>query len=177
MIYIKLLGAALVIAAGAGLGTSPVRNMTVRIQELEDLYFCILRLKSEMRHGYKTLPESFACVAGGTGGKIKSGYRAVFEALGEGLLQSRESYEETVSKTVAEVLKNSPVTKEEAERFMGTLLLLGGGDLEKQIQTLEYYAETVRLLVAQEKQKKKEKSYLYRSLGILGGIFLSVLLY
>ena len=60
---------------------------------------------------------------------------------------------------------------------MGTLLLLGGGDLEKQIQTLEYYAETVRLLVAQEKQKKKEKSYLYRSLGILGGIFLSVLLY
>ena len=88
----------------------------------------------------------------------------------------REAYEVLLSKCTDEELKNGMMTKEERDSFVETFLLLGGGDKEKQTEMILYYAENVRGAIGQEKQRRKEKSYLYRSLGILGGIFLSVLL-
>ena len=177
MDYIKLIGAALVVFAGAGFGACPVHKMKERTRELEELYFCLLRLKSEINHGSRPLPEAIKAAAD-SNKEVKSGmYRGVMKQLAERLTRGRESYEVLVRTCVSEGFRESVITREEQEAFTDSFLLLGGGDKEKQVQMLSYYAENVRLAIAQEKQKKKEKSYVYRSLGILGGIFLAVLMY
>ena len=177
MEYIKLIGAVLVVFAGAGFGACPVHTMKERIKSLEELYFCLLRLKSEVNHGGKPLPEAIGAAADCKATGMTGVYRRVMKQLAERMKEGREAYEVLLRQCVKEGFLDSAVTKEEQDAFVDTFLLLGGGDKEKQIQMLSYYAESVRESIAQEKQKKKEKSYLYRSLGILGGIFLSVILY
>jgi len=177
MEYIKLIGAALVILAGAGFGACPVHKMKERTKEFESLYFCLLRLKSEINHGGKPLPEAIKAAAD-CKKEMKDGtYRTVMKNLAKRLEKGREAYETQLRLCVEEGFRDSVMTGEEQDAFLDTFLLLGGGDKEKQVQMLSYYAENVRLAIAQEKQKKKEKAYLYRSLGILGGIFLSVIMY
>lgn len=174
---IKLIGAALVVLAGAGFGACPVHKMKERTRELEELYFCLLRLKSEVNHVGKPLPEAINAAADSKKDGKPGVYRTVLKQLAGRLTQGRESYEALVRSCVEEGFSDSVITTEEQEAFVDTFLLLGGADKEKQVQMLSYYAENVRLAVAQEKQKKKEKSYLYHSLGVLGGIFLSVIMY
>ncbi len=177
MEYIKLVGAALVVLAGAGFGACPVHKMKERTMELEELYFCLLRLKSEISHGGKPLPEAIMAAADSKKEGKSGVYRRVMKQLAERLTRGRESYEVLVRVCASEGFRDSVVTQEEQEAFMDSFLLLGGGDKEKQVQMMTYYAENVRLAIAQEKQKKKERAYVYRSLGILGGIFLAVIMY
>ncbi len=177
MEYIRLMGAVLVILAGAGFGACPVHKMKVRTKEFETLYFCLLRLKSEISHGGKPLPEAIKAAADSKAEVNEGIYRGVMRDLATRLEKGREAYEPQLRECVAEGFRDTVITKEEQEAFTDTFLLLGGGDKEKQAQMLSYYAENIRLAIAQEKQKKKEKSYVYRSLGILGGIFLAVIMY
>lgn len=177
MEYIKLIGAALVVLAGAGFGACPVHKMKERTGEFEELYFCLLRLKSEISHGGKPLPEAIKTAADSKRDGKTGIYRTVMKKLAYRLEKGREAYETQLRECTEEGFRDSVITKEEQEAFVDTFSLLGGGDKEKQVQMLSYYAENVRLAIAQEKQKKKERSYLYRSLGILGGIFLSVIMY
>ena len=177
MEYIKLMGAVLVILAGAGFGACPVHKIKERIKEFEALYFCLLRLRSEINHGGKPLPEAIKAAADGKTEEKSGKYCRVMRSLATGLEKGREAYDVLLKKCVTEGFRDSVITKEEQDAFMDTFLLLGGGDKEKEVQMLAYYAENVRMAIAQEKEKQKEKSYLYRSLGILGGIFLSVIMY
>ena len=177
MEYIKLIGAALVVFAGAGFGACPVHKMKERIKEWEELYFCLLRLKSEISHGGKPLPEAITAAADSKRDGKEGRYRFVMRTLAEHLERGREAYETQLRFCVAEGFRDSVITTEEQEAFVDVFLLLGGGDKEKQVQMLTYYAENVRQAIVQEKQKKKEKSYVYRSLGILGGVFLAVVMY
>lgn len=177
MEYIKLVGAALVILAGAGFGACPVHKITERTKAFESLYFCLLRLKSEINHGGKPLPQAIK-TASESKREMKDGiYRIVMGDLAKRLEKGKEAYEKQLRECVEAGFRGSIITKEEQDAFYDVFLLLGGGDKEKQVQMISYYAENVRQAIAQEKQKKKEKSYLYRSLGILGGIFLSVIMY
>lgn len=177
MEYIRIVGAVLVILAGAGFGACPVQKMKERTKEFETLYFCLLRLKSEISHGGKPLPEAIRSAAESKKEGNSGVYRTVMKLLAERMERGREGYEGILRTCAEEGFRDSVITAEEREAFTDTFLLLGGGDKEKQVQMLEYYAENVRQAIAQEKQKKKEKSYLYRSLGVLGGIFLSVIMY
>lgn len=173
MEYIKLIGALLVVFAGAGFGACPVHKMKERTMEMERLYFCLLRLKSEINHAVKPLPEAIrSATKNGTGTYIK-----VLTKIASDMERGGKSYECLLSDCTKLYFSGSLVTKEEQEAFREAFLLMGGGDRERQIQALEYYAEMIRNAMAQEKQKKKERSYLYRSLGVLGGIFLSVIMY
>lgn len=177
MEYIKLLGAGLVIAAGAGFGAYPVRKMKERMKEAERLYFCILRLKSEIGHGIKTLPEAILSTVKQEEPKGKGAYETVLFLLGTRMKQGVNSYETLLRECAEESFFESVITKEEQEAFLEAFLLLGGADRGKQLQILEFYSEKVKLSIAEERKKRKERSYIYRSLGILGGIFLTVILY
>lgn len=177
MEYIKLVGALLVVFAGAGFGACPVHKMKERIKEFEEFYLCLLRLKSEINHGGKPLPEAIKAAADNRKKGNSGVFRTVMSELAKRMEQGKESYESLLRSCVEEGFRESVIAKEEQDALIDTFLLLGGGDKERQVQLLSYYAENIRLSVVQEKQKQKEMSYVYRSLGILGGIFLSVIMY
>ncbi|MGN1084867.1 MAG: stage III sporulation protein AB, partial [Lachnospiraceae bacterium] len=159
MEYLKIIGAVLVIAAGAGFGACPVHKMAHRAQELEELYFCLLRLKSEICHAVKPLPEALKSAAecGKKAGIYRSAMRRIAQRMEEGGL----AYAVLLKQETEEAFRGSILTAEEEEAFVQTFLSLGGADRDKQLQALEYYAETVRLAIAEEKQKKKDRAYLY----------------
>ena len=177
MDYIKLIGSALVIIAGAGFGSCGVKKMKERTKEFEELYFCLLRLKSEINHGVKPLPEAILCAAERKDGAAGGCFRQTMTALAKRMTEGKEAYETLLRDCVAEQLAGGVIKKEEEDGFVSAFLLLGGTDRTKQVQMLEYYSETIRELIATEKSRKKEQAYLYRSLGLLGGIFISVILY
>jgi len=155
MEYIKLLGAALVILAGAGFGACPVRKMNQRIRETEGLYFCLLRLKSEIGHGVKTLPEAMLSATNGEAEKQTGTYERLLWLLGTRMRQGGNGYENLLWECASECFSDSVITKEEQDAFIEVLFMLGGADREKQTQVLEFYCERIRLVIAEEKQKRK----------------------
>lgn len=171
----KLIGGGLVVAACGGFGAYPVRRMNCRINELEILYYSILRLKSEICHTVDALPDALL-VAAGSSEKKGSVYGRVFVLFAEGMRNGKERYEVLLERAMSEAFTGSVVTEAEKESFRRVFLALGGADKERQAGILSYYSEQVLMGLSEEKKKKKERSYLYRSMGILCGIFLTVLL-
>lgn len=175
LLAFKLLGGCCIVAAGAGMGAYPVQKMNLRAKELEELYYCLLRLKSELCFGNTMLADAFWEAAKLR--KNKNGvYARALEHLSEKMKEGNRGYAELLEET-KEVFQNSTVTQPEQERFLGVLEQLSGADRERQGQVLTYYAAQIQEGFTEVKERKKTRSYLYRSLGILGGIFLSVLLF
>lgn len=171
----KILGGGLVVVACGGFGAYPVRKMNCRISEMEILYYCILRLKSEICHTMDPLPEA---LLGAAGSAVKKGsvYGTALAVLAEKLRNGKEGYETHLANTMDEVFSGSVITTEETESFRRVFVSLGGADKERQAGILTHYAEQIQEELRGEKKKKKERAYLYRSMGILCGIFLTVLL-
>lgn len=173
---IKGVGAALVIVACNGFGAYPVRKMKCRIEEMELFYYCLLRLKSEICHTMNSLPDALLNAAAQTGKKGSSYAKAMLLLAGY-LHKGKEGYDALVNKAAEKAFAGSVLMKEEKEEFCRVFLSLGGADKERQAAMLDYYAGQMILAAEDEKKKKKERAYVYRSLGILCGIFLTVILF
>ena len=110
MDYIKLIGAALVVFAGAGFGACPVHKMKERTRELEELYFCLLRLKSEVNHGGKPLPEAIKTAADSKKEGKPGVYRGVMKQLGRVLSGLSSEWSSSISTSRRAVRVGSSVS-------------------------------------------------------------------
>ena len=174
-IVLKIIGSGMIIVACGGFGAYPVRRMSIRINEMELFYFCLLRLKSEICHTMDSLPDALLNASQNAERK-GSLYAKAFRLFSEKLREGGERYEVLLEHTIAEVFTENVITGEEIESFRRMFLSLGGADKERQAGILGYYSEQVLGRMNEEKQKKKERGYLYRSMGVLLGVFLTVVL-
>ena len=69
------------------------------------------------------------------------------------------------------------LSKEDRQSLKGLGEHLGYLDLEMQERTLLLYLEQLDLTIGYLREHKQERSRLYTSLGIMGGIFLTIMMY
>ncbi len=135
---------------------------------------CFMMIRGEIRFANATLPEAFLAMRH----RSAPPFSALFEETGQALLaQSEQSLGEIWSDQVRRQLPVSLFTKEEVEWMADFGKQLGYLDKEMQLNILNLILEQLEQKEQEAAAGLKEKGRLCRWAGILGGIFVAVLLF
>lgn len=172
-LVLKTAGAVLVMAGASGYGSWLAGNYRSRLVLLERLRQMIFLLKGQITYAHAPLPEAFEAVGRRTEG-----------ALGELFLQLSERMERQQGEPFCQLWR------EEVERLGADVALartdrqslaalgehLGFMDCEMQERNLLLYLEQLDLVIGDLRSHRQERCRLYTTLGVMGGMFLAVLL-
>lgn len=130
-------------------------------------------LQGEIRYAKTTLPEAFQHV----GMRAAPSCRSFFGATGNRMEQlEHRSVKEAMQSCAKENLKNLCLKREDLERLYRLGEQLGYLDQEMQIKGIEFYIEQQRTARKDAEREYREKERVYHCLGIMGGLFLVILL-
>ena len=158
--------------SGIGIGSAKSAELGKRKKMLEMILRMIILLRGEIRYGNKSLYDAFT----GASGKLEGKYREFF------ILTAQEMKKKTgvtfgrIFRECAEkCLDLSCLSKEEREYFYSLGDRLGYLGLEMQLKQLDQLEKEIEYAIRELEKDFQEKRKLYRSMGILGGIFVVVL--
>lgn len=172
----KCLGAALVLISAPGLGLWLAGQWKERLRQLEKLRQMIYFLKGEITYSHAPLAEALERVGRRSGGPAG---QLFIRAAGRICCQEGESLQEIwdqETKRMAAETRNLPFTKEDLEQLAALGEHLGYLDLDMQERTLLLYLEQLDLSIEYLQRHRQEKCRLYTSLGVMGGIFLVIVM-
>lgn len=170
---IKIIGGIFTICSSIAIGTYFSQSLTWRLEALKEMKHCILLLKGDIRYACTPLPEAFAAI----GGRKEDEFGRFFLKLSKELNQLNGiEFKELWKRTIETELVNSALKKSDKESFERLGESLGYLDKEMQINQIDFYLTQLEEMMQQLEEEKKEKKKLYQMLGIMGGIFLTILL-
>ena len=149
------------------------RKEQFRIQQLRELIRSMEFLKGEISFARTTLPEAMEQLSG----RIKPPFQTLFAKLAVELKQHPERGFEEILYEMLECEKETwDLQSDDVERFYQACSNLGYLDKEMQIHILERLIKEQEKIVEQLAGEIPQKIKLYRNLGILGGVFLVIVL-
>lgn len=163
----KWIGCILIIAASTGLGMSRSEELKKHLEQLEELKKLFYLLRSELAYTKAPFAEVFEKLEY----KVASPFREWLLCM-RGKLVGRQigSFWEVWRSTISEKLTKSKLKEEDLEELRNV-----GKNLEY-IENIDLYIEQLEYKITQIRQSYQTKRKLCRSLGIMGGIFLVILL-
>ena len=163
----KLIGSVLIFVASCGIGYTKSQEMKLHLEELEELKKMFCLLKSELQYTRAPFSEVFEKI----GQKTREPYQTWMLSLCKRLNKnSGAMFWEIWCVSIADDLQGSKLTEEEKEELKQV-----GKNLEY-IESLELYIEQMEYKIKNVREGYRSKRKLCQSLGIMGGIFLVILL-
>lgn len=157
----------MILLACSGIGFSKSTELKKHLAELEEIQKTFLLLKGELT--YTKAP--FAVLFLKVSKKIKSPYKEWMEQLFARLnSRNRTSFWQTWCESIDEDLKGSRLKKEELEELKEV-----GKNLEY-VEHLELFTEQMDYRIKHTREEYRSKRKLCQSMGIMGGVFLVILL-
>lgn len=169
----KIIGAILVIASSGGIGLYFSIILKERISDLKELNKIIVILRGEIRYASTPLPEAVGGLAYRTNGEYRRFLLAVAEELDK--LEGK-SFSEIWNSCVEKELVDTSLNKK--DRLLLTRLgeNLGYLDKEMQLNTIDLYITQIQGELDDAVDTVKEKVRLYNMLGVMAGIFITIVL-
>lgn len=172
----KSAGAIMMVAGSSGLGFWLAGQYGKRLSQLEQLRQMVFLLKGQILYANAPLSEAFETVGKRTSGALADLFRGVAGRIDE---QQGESFYRLWEGAVEEAGKEDGrlcLTKGDRQSLVSLGEHLGFLDREMQERNLLLYLEQLDLCIGQLREHRQEKCRLYTSLGIMGGLFLTILL-
>ena len=173
----KWLGSLLVLFAAGGFGVWSAMQWRERLRLLEKLRQMIYFLKGEITYSHAPLAEGLERVGKRDPGPLGT----LFTSAAEGICrQEGESLQEIWKRQVMNLNTDSgpiPLEQEDLEQLAHLGEHLGYLDVDMQERTLKLYLEQLDLTIDYLRQNQREKCRLYTSLGIMGGMFLVIVMF
>ena len=170
----KTAGIILILFSGTGLGLCKSMELTARLRILEELVQLLLLLKGEIRCTGAALEDAFGDVAA----KMSGEYRLFLTETARRLQKRPGITFDTIFRECA--IRNLPLQKlsvQERESFLSLGEKLGYLDREMQVAQLTLLEEELSMLIRSLKSVMPKQQKTYRSMGILGGMLLAILLW
>lgn len=162
------------VIATSGLGRWKAYQWKERLRTLEQLRRMIFMLKGEILYANAPLEEAFTHVGRKNRGRIGEFFIEVAERIQR---QQGEPFF-TMWKEEIEGLDNqSGLSEKDKQELAGFGEHLGYLDCEMQERTILLYLEQLDLTIDYLRKHQREKSQLYTSMGIMGGLFLVIMMY
>lgn len=170
---LKLIGACLVILSSTGIGIYFSSITKGRLIDLKDLKKNMFMLRGDIRYGNTPLPEAIEALAIRNHDNFKPFYEGVVKELKklDGL-----PFSEIWDKGVNEYMKDTYLTAADRSHFSKLGETLGYLDKEMQIRTIDLYIEQLENELQEAVSSVKEKTKLYNTLGVLFGIFITIVM-
>lgn len=155
-----------------GLGFDMSGKLGRRRRMLEMILRMIILLRGEIRYGNKSLYDAFT----GASGKLEGKYREFFILTAQEMKRNAgRSFGEIFRECAEKCLNLDCLSQEEREQFCSLGDRLGYLGLEMQMKQLDQMEKETEYAIRELEKDFREKRKLYRSMGILGGIFAVVL--
>ncbi|QHQ62778.1 hypothetical protein Ana3638_19990 [Anaerocolumna sedimenticola] len=173
MIIIKVIGCILILSSSAGMGLYFSSELKNRIMDLRELKKIIFLLRGDIRYANTPLPEAVQALSLRHEGKYKTFLSGIADRLNElGGVSFCTIWKEAVVKE----LDNTSLSKKDLAGLGQFGENLGYLDKDMQINTIDLYISQIEDEIKELSHNVKQKSYLYNSLGVLGGIFITIIM-
>lgn len=169
----KVIGAALVILSTGGMGVYFSLILKERINDLKELNKIILILRGEIRYASNPLPEAVSNLASRSEGEFRRFLLAVADKLDK--LEGR-TFNEIWRECVEKELVDTSLNKKDKMLLTRLGENLGYLDKEMQLNTIDLYITQVQGELDDAVDSVKEKVRLYNMLGVMAGIFITIVL-
>jgi stage III sporulation protein AB len=170
---LKTAGSLLIILASTGIGFRLGNDMVQRIAELREIKKTILMLRGEIKYSGTNLPEAFFNIGRRMEGALKEFLLQVGQELKK--MEGR-SFQDIWKEKTEECLKDTRLKKQDIDLLKGLGENLGYLDKEMQIGTIDLYIEQLEGEIQNLTENVQTKTRLYRCLGIMGGLFITILI-
>ncbi len=170
---IKIIGAAVLIGATSLIGFSLAADCSKRPRTLRELQALLQMLENEISYLSNLLSEAFNRIYEGSNSEAAILFKAAAENLGTSGVTADEAWEKAVEDNCSKLSLN----KEDKTILETFGKMLGNSDLEGQLNNIRLITSQLKLqeLKAEEMRRKNER--MYRSLGVLSGLAIAILLF
>lgn len=170
---IKWLGVGFILFSCAAIGFEMSNQLGQRIEALRIIKRIIFMLRGEIKYGNAPLGEAFASI----GNRMESPYREfLVETAREIEHLNGTTFRGIWEKMKEKYLKEVPLSKKDLEKLLDFGDHLGYLDKEMQLNTIELYLEQLEEEILNAQNNLKRNGRLYQSLGIMGGILITILI-
>lgn len=173
---IKLLGAALIIGAAAGMGWVQSASYAARPKQIRSLITALQRLETSIMYGQVALDEAFAEL----GEQLPEPLNKLFSDAAKTMRQRDHAVPTAKAawqQALQDALKRSALKKQEVRILQDFGMSLGVSDREDQRNHIRH---AIKRLEQEEQSARDEHSRfgtMYRSLGVLCGVLAVILMY
>ncbi len=170
---IRVMGSIAVLAACGGFGFYFGGEIERRIRLLRQLRSSVLVLRGDVRYLRSSLPEAFEAAAAREQGELSMFFSGLAEQLNGHLAQSPE---EAFRNASQKALSDTALRQQDIAMLIRLGSMLGQMDADMQQNAFDWYLEQLKELTETLCAEEKKHVTLSKSLGILAGIFLLVIL-
>lgn len=164
---LKLIGSIFIISATTGIGFSKSKELQSHLKTLEELKKLFSLLRSELQYTHAPFVEVFSKIST----KTSTTYQEWMSHLSQRLKnKTRGSFWEIWCLSITEDLIETNLKADELEELKNV-----GKNMEY-IESLELYIEQLEYRIKNTREVYRSKRKLCQSMGIMGGIFLVILL-
>lgn len=173
MIIMKIIGAVLVITSSSAFGFYMSSSLKDRIEDMKELKKNILILRGDIRYGSTPLPEAIGAIAGRHEGNFAKFFTHIYEEL---IKLDGVRFFDIWKIAVEQKLKDTSLNKNDKEHLMKLGENLGYLDKDMQINIIDLYIEQLEAEILEASKVLKEKAHLYNTLGVMAGIFVTIIM-
>ena len=171
---IKIVGIILIIASTTMLGIKLSDNLRYRIEDLEELKKLMIMLRGEIMY-------NVACVSEGIR-RIKPKSARVFNKMLDKVIEelaehNGKAFTDIWREGINELDKSShSFIKNDIDRLIQFGNDFGSAHKDIQLKSFDMYIEELENTISDARKKNTENSKMYKSLGILGGFVIVILI-
>lgn len=170
----KLLGAIIIIAASTLYGLYRASMFAERPRQIRGLIHGLNRLSTEIGYGSTPLPDALAKLAG----QMKKPLAELFSSIADKLQPGMSvTVKEAWQTTVDAMWSRTAMKRSEKEALLELGQSLGVSDREDQLKHLQLAVKQLQHEEAEARDEQLKYEKLCRSLGVLGGALIVILIY
>lgn len=173
MNIMKIIGCILVIASSTGMGFFFSSEMRCRIDDLKELRKLIGLLRGDIRYASTPLPEAISSIHRRHSGRFDNFFQYISIRLQE---LSGLTFSDIWKSATEKELSNTSLTKKDKLNLIHFGENLGYLDKDMQMNTLDLYLSQLEEEIVDLSKSVREKTYLYNSLGIMAGVFITIIM-
>lgn len=170
---LKILGSLCIMAATTLWGAAAARQFRKNYEHMRMLEQLLHRLRSEILYSRSCLGEIFAKIGSDFSGPFQLWMQRMNEKM-----QKKEgnSFSAIWKETAGECLEGCGIPERDRSRLQEIGGQLGDADLDGQIRAIELYLDELKHSMEDMRNELKSKEKLSYCLGVMGGIFIVILL-
>ncbi|WP_018249942.1 stage III sporulation protein SpoIIIAB [Orenia marismortui] len=168
----KLLGALIIIISSSMMGFLMAQQYILRPKQLRELQTALQMLETEVSYGVTPLPEAFTKLAKNFSEPISNIFMATRDNLNSGIIA-----EDAWQNAINNVSNKTALVDEDIEILLDFGYNLGQTSIDEQVKYLNLTQHKLDNLYQQAFDEKEIKVKLWRYLGVLGGLFLAILIF
>lgn len=171
---LKIIGVLIAAVGCGGIGFYESMELTKHEKLLKQVQQMLLLLKGEIRYGNSSLCDVFDKISE----KMEGDFQFFFLEMKKQLQkQERIRFEEIYKTSAKKTAICKRMTTEETNRFLEFGKCLGNVDRETQLSQITLYEKELEVRLSELHKQLPQQKKLYQNLGVLGGIFLAILLW